>query len=303
MNPPPDTHSMDQESQSDKAVAYFEEHTEGLYMSGWNPDHIHWGLFEPDECPAYNEKLANSKGLARALVRMVEAIVEPANIQARHHVVDAGCGVGGTAIHLAKTRRCRVTGINLTPAQLELAAEKASNEEVADRVSFERADCSKSLPFADGSVDAVVNIESACHYDNRDRFLREVSRILKPSGKLAASDWMVPDGLGREKYARWVSPMCEAWALSSALESPSTYREKLRSAGFEVMEFADFDGKDADNLRLLEDGHRLLAVARFYGFEFPGKEKLIDQIRTLRDAWRNGSYELNRYYAVKRPSA
>jgi len=201
---------MDQDSQSDKAGAYYKEHTEGLYLSGWNPDHIHWGLFEPGECPAYNERLAGSKGLARALVRMIEAIIEPAGIQARHHVVDAGCGVGGTAIHLAKTRGCRVTGINLSPTQLEMAAEKASNEGVADRVSFGRADCSKSLPFADGSVEAVVNIESACHYGNRDQFFREASRILKPSGRLAASDWMVPDGLSREQYDQWVSPMCEA---------------------------------------------------------------------------------------------
>jgi len=65
MNPQPDHPPMDQDSQSDKAGAYYEEHTEGLYLSGWNPDHIHWGLFEPGECPAYNERLAGSKGLAR----------------------------------------------------------------------------------------------------------------------------------------------------------------------------------------------------------------------------------------------
>lgn len=294
----PDNSALHRESNSDNARKYYDDHTQGLYLSGWNRDHIHLGLFEPGECPAFGEKLADSAGLARALERMIEVVIEPADIQAHHHVVDAGCGVGGTAIHLAKTRGCRITGVNLSPLQLEIAAEKASDAGVAARVRFKHADCSLSLPFADASIDVVVNIESACHYSDRAQFLREVCRILKPSGRIAAVDWMVPDGLSREKYDKYTVPMCKAYALHD-LESPSTYCEKLRAAGLEVAQFEGFHGKDADNLRLFKDGYRLLDTLRFYGMEFPGRESLIDQMRTMRDAWTNESFMLNRYFARK----
>ncbi len=179
-----------------------------------------------------------------------------------------------------------------------MAAGKASDAGLDDRVRFEFADCSLSLPFADASVDVVVNIESACHYDDRRQFLHEVSRILKPSGKIVATDWMARDGLAAEEYDKYIVPLCEPFAVQG-LESQSTYSEKLREAGLEVLEFEGFGGKDADNMRLVGNAYSLLATLRFAGVETPGTRALIDQFQTLYEAWSNGSFELKRYCAEK----
>ncbi len=295
MSKPLDTSASDKKKAAER---YYDENTQGIYLKGWNRDHIHFGLFEPGECPGPGEVLADSPGLARALERMVEAIVAPAGIAAHHHVVDAGCGVGGTAIHLARTRGCRVTGVNLHRMQLEIAAGKVREAGLDHLIGFQLADCSLSLPFADASIDVVVNIESACHYDDRKQFLREASRILKPSGIIAATDWMARDGLTTEEYDKFIEPLCKSFALSG-LESQSTYSDILREAGLEILEFEDFNDKDADNLRLLENAYNFLSTLQFSGIETPGIRGLIDQCGTLYQAWRNGSFELRRYCARK----
>lgn len=271
--------------------------TKGFYLL-WNSDHIHLGAFEPGECPSHNEQMKDSAGLERALERMIEMVVAPTGIEEPHHVVDAGCGVGGTAVYLARTRGCRVTGINLSRLHLEMADSKVIDAGLDDRVSFKYADCSRSLPFADNSVDVVVNIESARHYSDRGRFLREVRRILKPGGKIVASDWMARDALQPSQYEKFIRPLSGAWAMRD-LESQSTYTRLVRESGMEVLEFEGFAGKELDNLRIIRNTYQSLRLLRFSGMRAPTLIKLMDRIEKLYNAWRNSYFDIRRYCAVK----
>ena len=281
-----------------KVVGYYDTETTGLYLTGWNRDHIHFGLFEPGECPKPNEWFTDCEIHARAMVRMVEATVVPAEIEQQYHVVDAGCGVGGAVIHLARTRGCRATGVNIVPLHLEIATRKAAEAGLEDLVSFEYADCSQHLPFPDNSVDVVLNIESACHYIDRRNFLREVHRILKPSGKIVATDWMARDGLTDAEYERYIEPICEPYALPS-LECPASYREILAEAGLEVRELEDFHGKDAANVQIVENACKLMAGLMIGGIRTPELHRLYGQVQPLHEAWSGGYFELRRYCAQK----
>ena len=144
MDDPQAPHSPDHRRQVE---GYFDEFTPGFYLQGWSRDHMHFALFEPGECPGPGESLVDSPGMAQALVRMVDTIVAPAEIREDHHVVDAGSGVGGTALRLASTVGCRVTGLNLSDRQMETARRKTAEAGLAGRVRFEHADCCRSLPF------------------------------------------------------------------------------------------------------------------------------------------------------------
>ena len=287
------THRTVNLSDHERAVAqYYDDATPGFYIRGWNPDHIHFGLFEPGEI------LSESAGLARAVERMIDVIVAPAGIRAEHRVVDAGCGTGGTAIHLARRHGCTVNGVNISREQLKLAEKKARDAGLDDRISFAYADCSQHLPFADDSADVVVNIESACYYSDRSRFLQEVRRILKPGGRIAAMDWMARDGLQPGQREKYIEPLCVAWTIHS-LESRSTYAEQLRDAGLTVVEIDSFGGKDADNIDILEYSYQQLTMFGVGGMNTDFHRTLMEQFRTLSMAWRDGYFELGRYYAEK----
>lgn len=276
---------------------HYDTMTRGYYLQ-WNPDHFHMGLFEPGERIKHNEEKKSSTALANALERMIEVTVAPAGIGARHHVVDAGCGVGGTALYLARTRRCRVTGVNLSRAQLELAAGKALAANLDAQVQFEYADCSRRLPFADASVDVVVNIESARHYSDRKRFLGEVYRVLKPGGKIVASDWMKRDGLQAARYDNFIRPLCRAWMIIN-LESPSSYTTLLRNSGLEVLEFEGFGGKDLHNLHVLNNIYQSIRLVYLTGVRAPRVSAMMKRAETLYEAWANACFELRRYCALK----
>ena len=269
-----------------------------MFYLQWSSEHLHFGVFKPGERPRHNETPKESDGHARALERMVETIIAPAGIEERHHVVDAGCGVGGTAFHLARTRGCRVTGVNLCETQLEIAGSKAVNADLGGRTDFKYANCSRSLPFADGSVDVVVNIESARHYSDRSRFLHEVHRILKPGGRLVASDWMAHDAIPADHYRKYIEPLCEDWVMRR-LESPSSYTRLLQEAGLEVVEFEGFNGMEFDNLHLLTNTFQTLKLLRTGYMKSPAFVELMAKLERLCVAWRHSYLDIRRYCAVK----
>ncbi|MCY4489230.1 MAG: methyltransferase domain-containing protein [Deltaproteobacteria bacterium] len=294
-----DHHDESGVSAQDRAVAsHFDELTVDFYMKSWNPDHLHFGLFEAGECPEKGEPLVGSAEFERGLERMIDVMVAPALIGEDHHVVDAGCGIGGTAIYLAKTKGCMVTGVNLSRKQLEIAEKKVVDAGLEDRIDLEYGNCSLALPFAGDSIDAVVNVESACHYSDRERFLREVRRVLKPGGRIVATDWLMRDGLTVDQHEKYIRPMYEPWAIPG-LESRSTYSRRLRDAGLTVLEFEGFNGKDVDNQRLVQNNYQILRGLEFCGL-LPAKlRRLMEKFQVLDVAWQSGCFELGRYCALK----
>jgi cyclopropane fatty-acyl-phospholipid synthase-like methyltransferase len=74
--------------------------------------------------------------LKEALQRENEILADKANIQKGEHVLDAGCGVGGSSVFLAGSRGADVVGITVSPLQIRLAKERARREGVESNTSF-----------------------------------------------------------------------------------------------------------------------------------------------------------------------
>src|ERR1035438_2311996 len=73
--------------------------------------------------------------------------------QVGHRVIDVGCGTGELAIELAR-RGCDVTGMDISPAAIEIAESKARSASVA--VDFRVGDATR-LPGIEGTFDAVFD--------------------------------------------------------------------------------------------------------------------------------------------------
>src|SRR4030095_5932604 len=126
--------------------------------------------------------------LRSALTNMNRKLAQIAAIQPHHRVLDAGCGVGGSSIFLAKETGCTVTGVTLSSTQVEKAKANASRYGVAQKANFQVANFLK-MPFADHSFDVVWCIESVCHANEKEDFLREAFRVLKKKGTLIIADF------------------------------------------------------------------------------------------------------------------
>ena len=282
-----------------RVVRYYDDSTLALYCSTYHSRHLHFGLFAPGECPGPDDFLPAHPGLDCALDRMVDHVVGLARLSPGRHVLDAGCGVGGTALRLAEVHRLRITGVNLNALQLGLARRAAGASPRARSVSFVRADCTAALPLRDASADAVVAFESVCHFAGRAAFFREVRRVLRPGAPVVALDWLAACPRASRAYARFIAPLSDPWALAP-LEDLASYRRLLAGAGLDVELLSGFGPGVGDNVTVL--GHCVRRMrARLCGLapDHP-RRRWLRMLSLLHDAWRAGAFTLVRYRA-RRP--
>jgi SAM-dependent methyltransferase len=101
-------------------------------------------------------------------------------------VLDVGCGIGGpSAWIMDRFRPRRLIGLDYLGTNVRTATEHNRTE--YPRMAFFQADA-HCLPVADASVDVIFNLESALHYADKNAFLSECRRVLRPGGTLCLGD-------------------------------------------------------------------------------------------------------------------
>ena len=135
---------------------------------------VSWGIAQPD--PALFKRLEN-----------------PHADKPRVKILDVGCGVGGTALHLAQRwpKSAHVTGITISNAQARYATALARSRG-QHNVAFVECDAMDQA-FESKSFDIIWTLESEMHMPNKERFLHEIVRMLKPGGWLVMATWNVRD--------------------------------------------------------------------------------------------------------------
>ncbi|MEV4516529.1 methyltransferase domain-containing protein [Dactylosporangium sp. NPDC049525] len=163
--------------------------------------------------------------------RLTRKVVESLGLRRGEHLLDAGCGVGAPAVMVARETGARVTGITVSRVEAGVAERRAHELGLVGQVRFQYGDYT-SMPFADGTFDAVMAIESLTHAADLPRVLRELRRVLRPGGRLALSECTRAVGPNGEPIAQ----MPEQFQ-SSQLLSTSGWVDALESVGFNVEEY------------------------------------------------------------------
>jgi arsenite methyltransferase len=108
-------------------------------------------------------------------------------------VADVACGPGASALQAAERAGCRVVGLDLARASVELARAAADAAGLGHRARFVVADA-EALPFDDASVDGVLCECALCTFPDKPVAVREIARVLRPGGRLALADVTAPPG-------------------------------------------------------------------------------------------------------------
>ena len=169
---------------------------------------------------------ANSR---EALINLDRKVAETVAIKPTDLVLDAGCGVGGSAIFLAKNYHCRIEGITLSQKQVDFARAKTFQNQLQDRISFSVVNFTNT-PFQDETFDVVWAIESVCHTSEKQAFLNEAFRILKPKGRLIIADFF-----GNHDSSKDGQQWMQKWARAKAIPKFETFPDfitKVKDSGF-----------------------------------------------------------------------
>jgi len=145
------------------------------------------------------------------------------------HILDVGCGLGGTARFVASRYRCRVSGIDLTPEYVETARVVCRWVGLDDRISLHQGSA-LSMPFADRAFDGACMLHVGMNIEDKAKLCSEVSRVLRSSSLFGIYDVM-RIGDGELTYpVPWATT-----AASSAVAEPGQYRRALQADGFAVI--------------------------------------------------------------------
>lgn len=136
--------------------------------------------------------------------RLRNALLDQAQLQPGHRVLDIGCGTGTLAIVVKQRYRdVDATGLDPDPKALARARQKASRAGVAVRFDQGFAD---ALPYPDGAFDRVFSSMMFHHLRRaqKEGMLREVRRVLAPGGRIEFLDFSHPGGHMHGFFARLV---------------------------------------------------------------------------------------------------
>jgi len=107
-------------------------------------------------------------------------------------ILDIATGTGDLAIKFAeKTKASKIVGLDLSEGMLSVARKKVNDTELENKVKFIKGD-SEALPFDENSFNAITVSFGIRNFDNLEKGLSEIFRVLKPNGALIILETSVP---------------------------------------------------------------------------------------------------------------
>ena len=125
------------------------------------------------------------------------------------NILDIATGTGDLAINLSETNAKKIIGLDISDGMLEVGRQKIAAKKLDNIISMVIGD-SENLPFEDNSFDAITVAFGVRNFENLEKGLSEILRVLKPDGVFVILETSVPTKTpfkqGYNVYTKYIMP-------------------------------------------------------------------------------------------------
>lgn len=230
-----------------KIIQYYDYHQKYYRKFWYSPNDlaIHYGYWD-----------SKTKTHSESLLNMNRILAKIAKIKSTDLILDAGCGVGGSSIWLAKNFNVKVIGITISQKQVDLANDFAKKNNVDHLVKFYIGDF-LDTKFEDEYFDIVWGLESICYAKNKKDFISEAWRILKKNGRLIVADGLIKKEVLTDKEQKIVDIFCEGFVLPN-LAKIKEFKKFLKESKFKNIKFFNITED------IMPSSKRLYCLCKFF---------------------------------------
>jgi len=187
------------------------------YQMLWG-EHIHHGYW-----------IRGDETKEEAQIQLIERLAQAAGIRSGCRILDVGCGLGGSSIYLARNYEAEVTGITISPVQVDMARKAAASQGANATFLLMNAE---TMRF-DELFDVVWSVESVSHYQKISQFFSAAARSLKPDGIMAMTDWFKKEALEQRVYEEFIHPIEESMLVE--LRTMKVYEGWMGENGLRII--------------------------------------------------------------------
>jgi tocopherol O-methyltransferase len=246
--------------------------------------HIHHGLWSGDESATVAQQ------------QLTETLASEAKIQRGDRVLDVGCGMGSSSIHLASQLGCAVTGVTISPVQRQWAQCAARWHHVAGRASFLCADA-EQVAFDPQAFDVVWSIECTEHLFDKQRFFQRAAQWLRPGGRVAICAWLAGSSCDPDMMSR-VHRVCEGFFCPS-LGTAEDYTTWMQNAGLTSVRFHDWTSAVTRTWEICQERVRRSGVRWLARAVDANSVLFLDRFDAILQAYRTGAMQYGCFIAER----
>lgn len=246
----------------------------------------HFGYYEPGTWWPFP--------VTKALRRMEDHLFETLRLPAGATVLDAGCGHGHVAIHMAQ-RNLNVQAIDVVERHVARAQRNVLAAGLQNAITVQRGDYHHLEGVPTESLDGVYTMETIVHATDPKAVLKGFFRVLKPGGSLVLFEYAhsIPQDAPAE-VAKMFDQVNEYAAMPANADfEHGTLPSLVQGAGFEEVEMGDLSENVKPMLRLFF----LLAYIPYIIIRFLGIEKYF--VNTVAAIVGYRYFDIHRYVTVR----
>lgn len=178
-------------------------------------------------------------------------------------ILDVATGTGDLAIEANKRLGCKVVGVDISVEMLKVADEKLNKRQLTEWITVQEGD-SENLPFVDNHFDAVIVAFGVRNFENLNKGLSDMARVLKPGGKMVVLEFSRPAYFPFKQlylfYFRYILP----W-LGGIISKDKAAYTYLPESVLSFPDGADFDNElVAAGMKPLKRFKQTMGIATIY---------------------------------------